>query len=429
MMNLKDDSAGAGLLSVDEVAIIFSFLPPESIMRARVCTTWRDAATKTIVPLSASPFCVWRVNKYNLMRVMTTALPNLQQISVKYLVSFRNKHKYYDGEDAEENREAVYYHRQMYDINIISDFSKLRSLSLDEAPLNGRYPALFNFPLLQRLTISYCNYLKIDLEMLTGLPLLKELSLYRLPKLTGNLNNLRPLKDSLESIFICNSRNVSGNLMDLADFPHLKNLILSGTSVTGDVRDIRTSDFPSASELLFPRTVVGGACYMFQSIYEVPSFMQAIHALMHRIPAFRRNITWRLSKDSPDWYDRDGFGPRPPLTLQVVKAGPRLGWTWFGEPSGIFCDRSFYCEINWLDPEPISEGSDYEIYVEELQRIEKRIDVFKGHYEPPTEEEFRRMCEEYMQSRRAYRSQKWNSNHEQDEQETTTMNQERETMM
>ena len=55
--------------------------------------------------------------------------------------------------------------------------------------------------------------------------------------------------------------------------------------------------------------------------------------------------------------------------------------------------------INWLDPEPSSDNSDYEIYVEELQRIEKRIDIFKDYYEPPTEEEYRGLCEEYIQSR------------------------------
>ena len=44
--------------------------------------------------------------------------------------------------------------------------------------------------------------------------------------------------------------------------------------------------------------------------------------------------------------------------------------------------------INWLDPEPSSDNSDYEIYVEELQRIEKRINCFKGFYQPSTEEEY-----------------------------------------
>ena len=42
---------GVNALSVDEIAIIFSYLPPTDILRARVCTSWRDAAKKTTAPL------------------------------------------------------------------------------------------------------------------------------------------------------------------------------------------------------------------------------------------------------------------------------------------------------------------------------------------------------------------------------------------
>ena len=65
----------AEVLSIDEVAIIFSYLPPNEIMYARVSTTWRDAAKKTIVPLC--DFKVKDVRSYNAMRAMTNALPNL----------------------------------------------------------------------------------------------------------------------------------------------------------------------------------------------------------------------------------------------------------------------------------------------------------------------------------------------------------------
>ena len=129
--------------------------------------------------------------------------------------------------------------------------------------------------------------------------------------------------------------------------------------------------------------------------------MQAIHALLHRnrIPEFRLHTWWSLSKDSPDWYGPHpacefGHCRRPPLPLKFVKAGPRFGWSWVDEadPMGLLCDRDSCCEINWLDPEP---SSDYEIYVEELQRIRQCIDIFNGFYEPPTVEEYRRLCEEH----------------------------------
>ena len=37
------------------------------------------------------------------------------------------------------------------------------------------------------------------------------------------------------------------------------------------------------------------------------------------------------------------------------------------------------CEINWLDPEPSRESDDYEAYMEELQRIPRRSDFYRGY--------------------------------------------------
>eukprot|EP00986_Skeletonema_menzelii_P018521 scaffold26653_cov153-Skeletonema_menzelii.AAC.4 len=70
----------ANEVGIDEVAIIFSFLLPKEIMRARVCTTWRDAAKKTIVPMTK--FVVDSVRSFNAMRAMSTALPHLQPLSI-----------------------------------------------------------------------------------------------------------------------------------------------------------------------------------------------------------------------------------------------------------------------------------------------------------------------------------------------------------
>ena len=134
----------------------------------------------------------------------------------------------------------------------------------------------------------------------------------------------------------------------------------------------------------------------FQHVSEVPSTMQAIHLLLQRNPtlfdqyllpvAFR----WSLSEDSPDWYDYDETSgcPRPPFFLQIIRAGSRLGWSWYS-------DDYHSCEINWLDPEPSSESSGYEDYTEELQLIEGKLDTdfYRGCHEPPTEMEYRRLCE------------------------------------
>eukprot|EP00985_Skeletonema_marinoi_P007725 scaffold3445_cov80-Skeletonema_marinoi.AAC.6 len=406
-MHLADTAATAKAVSADEVAIIFSFLTHQDIMRARVCKTWRDAAKKTLVPLCE--FRVDSVRSYNAMRAMATALPNLQQLLIRGLGS--GDDKYVNGEDPDpDERMALDLDRLIatatvnyttHDINIISNFAKLRVLHIEDAPLNGSYPVLFSFPLLEILIIKNCEYLKWDLEMLQGLTLLKELDCRRNSRLTGNLNSLGALKDSLEKVRIYDSSSIMGNLMDLADFPRLQYLSLLSTAITGHIRDICEDDFPALERLALPRTAHGGVGYEFQRISDVPIFMHTIHLLLQRIPTLfdkywlSRAFSWSLSEGSPDWYDGevDAWGnyhyhPLPPFSLQIVHAGgSRRGWSWctfYDGPS---------CEINWFDPEPSSD--DEATYFEklQLQRIEQRIDFYRGYHEPPNQQQYCRLCE------------------------------------
>ena len=100
-------------LNTDELALIFGYLRPENIMRARLNKKMRDAATKTIVPTisftSPSPtrqreiFSIASQEKYNAMAAMTTALPNLQQIRICEFDPSYNC-KYSDGIDPAEER-------------------------------------------------------------------------------------------------------------------------------------------------------------------------------------------------------------------------------------------------------------------------------------------------------------------------------------
>ena len=84
------DPAVVEQLDDNVIAISFGCFPPEDTMRMRcVCKKWREAAKTTIVPMA--DFGVNSVVKYNAMRVMTTALPNLQQITICRL---GNGHKY-----------------------------------------------------------------------------------------------------------------------------------------------------------------------------------------------------------------------------------------------------------------------------------------------------------------------------------------------
>jgi hypothetical protein len=371
-----------------------------AIMRLRrVCSKWKDAAKKTIVP--PSDFAVHNLDEYNAMRIMTTALPNLQQLTIWGLDDRRRttQYKFNDGEDRDERRaaETSNWTRKYntHDIDIISNFTKLRFLNIQEAHLNGRYPVLFNFPLLQKLSIMDCRYLKWDLEVLDGLPMLRYLYCYRNQSMSGSLNSLRVLKDTLEMMDICNCPSVGGNFMDLADFPHMKELNLRSTSVTGDIRDMRENDFQALESLSLPEGVHGGFCYKIQHISDVPSLMQAIHILLQRSPTlFEKNnflsraFLWSLAEDSHDWYAWEGRAREsPPFDLKFIQAGSRRGWSWCSEGN----DHS--CEINWLDPEPNSASGDYEAYIEELPYIERFIDFYRGYHQPPTEEEYRRLCE------------------------------------
>jgi hypothetical protein len=98
---------------------------------------------------------------------------------------------------------------------------------------------------------------------------------------------------------------------------------------------------------------------------------------------------WRLSRHSPDWYEWDDDSdifPPPLFCMQIAQAGSSLGWSWCtfrGHHS---------CEINWLDPEPSSESTDCEAYLDELQRIEHHAGFYRGYHQPSTQEEYRRLC-------------------------------------
>ena len=378
------------------LAMILGYHRLGDIMLLRcVCKKWRDAAKKTIIP--PEEFMVDSLAKNSAMATMATWLPNLQQLSICDLEDddAPESHKFRDGEDPDEEIAALTAHYIEHNIDIISNFSKLRKLEIAEyPPLNGRYPCFFNFPLLQSLTITHIPLVKWDLGMLAGLPSLRELCCHEGEQLSGNISSLRILKDALEKVNIAYCPNIVGNFMDLADFPRLTCLNLTATAVTGDIRDIGEHDFKLELEYLFlPRTVYGSMGYKFGRISEVTDFFTSIHTHQKRILPLLREYTWKLSPESPDAY-AEYVSPRsfePPFEITFVQAASRLGWRWRSYYGGDY-NRITSCEINWLDPEPSSESSDYEGYIEELQSIEADITVFRGYHQPPPEAEYLSVC-------------------------------------
>jgi len=162
--------------------------------------------------------------------------------------------------------------------------------------------------------------------------------------------------------------------------------------VTGDIREITENDFLHLEEyIVLPMTVIGGWGYQFQRISEVPSIMNAVYLCMRRNRDRELFSDWRwyLSRESPDWYDgyHDLNCPDHPFTVDFVRARSRLGWRWRNEDGDS-------CEINWLDPE-LDRICDAD--TRSLQRIQEEIGFYKGHYHPPTAEEYNRLCDEYSE--------------------------------
>ena len=371
-------------LGTDEVANILNFLPVEAIMcQRRVNMTWREAAKKAIVP--PTNFRVGSVDAYNGMNVMTRAMPNLQQLEIGHL---ELGHKWSDGEDPDPDEEAAAAADTTHDLGIISNFSKLHILDINayipfHPALNGRYPFLFSsFPLLQKLSFQYCEHLKWDLEMLAGMPLLKELDCSYNRCLTGSIKSLGVLKDTLVKVTITCCDNVVGNFMDLADFPKLKEVDLEHTTVSGDIRDIGDNDFTSLELLILPKTVYCGTGYEFHRISDAPDVARAVYLLKIQRPALVMSWEGVLSKDSPDWYDSaPADDDTPPFFISFVKAGSRLGYRWHTLEDNP-------CEVIWLDPEPDRASIGYEDYVAGCSRIQDKIGLYRGKYVPPTEEDY-----------------------------------------
>ena len=92
---------------------------------------------------------------------------------------------------------------------------------------------------------------------------------------------------------------------------------------------------------------------------------------------------------SPEWYESVDDYDTLPFYIKFVEAGSRLGYRWESY------DGDNPCEVNWLDPEPDRENSDYDEYIEELEQINSEIHMFRGFHQPPTEEEYHRLWGEY----------------------------------
>ncbi|KAL9189339.1 hypothetical protein ACHAXT_011829 [Thalassiosira profunda] len=417
-------TADPSVLGVDVLPEIFGFLDYRDILKARVCRKWKEAATLTLVPpsdewrciLKGSPnnvdmpqFSVTSPAKYAALSRMREILPGLQQI---YLGEFfldakdvnamimgvpdwavlqcdgeRNR-RYLAGEEPRPrlaDRELL-RPTTRYDVSIVADFRHLRRLHIEGAELNGRYPCLFGFAELRELRIKDCSDLKWDLGMLAGMPRLEVLESTRVgTALGGNLQDLGVLKSTLRELIV-GSSEIRGDVMDLADFPELTVLDLGrSANVAVDLTMIRATHFPKVEKLFLP----GG----FDRIANVSSVIGALHSLAKRktCPCMARV---QLSNDSLDRYAGGGWAS-PPFSLEVVKAGTRLGWRW----TNLDDHRPDSCEINWLDSAPVEGTEEYAEYAKGLEEMKESVKFYTGLFAPPTEAEYRQLCRDAEERR------------------------------
>ena len=291
------------------------------------------------------------------------------------------------GEDIEAD--TRYYTKPMqtyptYDVGLVSTFRNLRVLELKtDGLMRGRYPCLFDFPMLETFKIEQV-YSKVlwDFSMLTGFPQLKELDVSIDYQIEDDISNLRILKNTLQQVSL-GCHMVSGNFMVFADFPHLTTLDLDNEmpKLCGDIRDIKSTDFPSIEDVTLPGSCFGAG--VIKRIVDAKDYMLAVYNLRKQIPSFMKGMRWRLAHNSQDRYEfRGNTFHEPPFYIDFIKAGPRCGWRWTN------CCIGGCCEINWFDPEPEEGSSKHEEYVSGLKFYRNdNVDFFKGFYGPPTEEE------------------------------------------
>ena len=88
-------------------------------------------------------------------------------------------------------------------------------------------------------------------------------------------------------------------------------------------------------------------------------------------------------RDPP--FDRRLF--RPPISLEILRCGPRYGWR------GTNTHSRGHCDINWFDVKPRPVDNGYDDYVRDVAVLMNgRTSFYRGFLVPPSPEEHLRMC-------------------------------------
>jgi len=242
-------------LDTSLLAIVFSHLPWKEVLRARrVNRQWKQAAAQAVV----AEVALREVTEAQNLATTAAALPHVQSFRVNHLDGETDLISFMDGEGVTITRRGAEQRPPPIDLSSIANFRYLQNLQLQHTVLCGSYPFLFQFQHLKSLDLRGNTLLTWDLQLLSAMPCLENLSCTSNFALTGDLRSLRVLKDSLASVNLKDCERVTGLLDELYDFPHLRELNLEETLVAGDVRTIGETDLVALKQLDIGDRVYGG---------------------------------------------------------------------------------------------------------------------------------------------------------------------------
>ncbi|OEU21405.1 hypothetical protein FRACYDRAFT_235028 [Fragilariopsis cylindrus CCMP1102] len=351
----KENGGEECKLGVDEISLILAFLSWKEILQARVSKKWQEAAKLTMVPDTKHCFLggqfyhgVYASSNQdwaNALGWLSVALPRLDGLAFRGTVSLPP------------------------DVSTVQQrFPELRHLTLSGTNLSGFHPSIFQFRNLISLDLRRNNEMEWDLESLSGLPNLQKLQANSNLSMTGNLQSLTVLKNTLVSLSV----EICPNMYECY----------------WRYREIGSNDFVSISELFLGDGIYGNV--FFDRIDDVPGIMKAKYNLMKRPTIFDEHDfddELHLREDSLQFYHApEGNPPYPPFWVEFVYAGRRSGWKFTN------CTTGGDCETEWFEPAPLVTDEGYDKYVKESIRVHKNVTLFRGFTEPPTHEEYLGLC-------------------------------------
>lgn len=245
------------VLGIDILSLVLSYLDWKEILRARICKSWQEAASRTLVPTSCRVYR-WKTTEEYWVRNLSCALalewladalPKLQRINFgragQSRASFSVKRGILAGDETTggtniSSLRVSSARQEQFCLDTLEKFRHLLHLNLEQMRLVGSYPVLFDFPRLQTLNLAWNSRLVWDLSDLSGLPLLQRLHCSSNLELTGSVQSLRHLRSTLVEANFFGCRKVAGLFEDFLDFENLQmlDLRLTRVTVTGNIRNM-----------------------------------------------------------------------------------------------------------------------------------------------------------------------------------------------